>query len=141
MRGKITIWNRWANAHTNLLIDALRILFGAFLFFKGLFCLQQTDYLTSLLQIAGGPGAYYILLYYVAAAHLVGGFFMVFGFLTRLDALLQLPALVGAVTINFIGAMNPSGLMQATLCSFIGVFFFFYGSGRHSVDYRWQLHM
>lgn len=141
MMEAITRLNRWANAHTNLVIDMLRVLFGAFISFKGIFCLQQTEYLSALLKIAGGPGAYYILIYYVGLAHFLGGLFIIFGFITRLSALLQLPALVGAVTINFIGAMNAANLLQAIFCFFICSFFLLYGSGKHSVDYALRLHM
>jgi len=137
----ITKLNRWANAHTNLLIDALRVLFGAFILYKGFFYLTQTDYLYLIFKLVSGKGTYFVLVHYVAIAHLCGGFFIMMGLLTRFSALVQLPILVGAITVNFIGALDGANLIQALLASFVCVFFLFYGSGKHSVDYTLRLHV
>src|SRR5688572_16091257 len=133
-------WNRWANAHTNIFTDGLRILFGAFIMIKGYFFLDQTDYLYSLFKSVSGSGTYFVILHYVALAHLCGGFFIILGLLTRWCAGAQLPILIGAVLINFIGEMNVSNLIQATLGLALCVFFVYYGSGRHSVDHELKLH-
>lgn len=137
----ITKLNRWANAHTNLFTDGLRVLFGAFIFYKGFFYLGQTEHLYHIFKTVSGPGTYFILVHYVALAHLCGGVFIMLGLITRLSALLQLPIFVGAVTINFIGTMDVLNLFQATAAFFICVFFIGYGSGKHSVDYNLRLHM
>ncbi len=133
-------WNRWANAHTNFFIDLLRVLFGAFILYKGVYFLSQTAYLESLFISVSGKGAYMILVHYVALSHLCGGFFIILGLLTRWCSLAQLPLLMGAVLINFVGEMNPNNLLQASLGLFLCCFFVFYGSGRHSVDYNLKLH-
>jgi putative oxidoreductase len=133
-------WNRWANSHTNYFTDALRILFGVFIIYKGVFFLDQTDYLDNLLKSISGKGTYFILVHYVALVHLCGGFFIVIGLLTRWCALLQLPVLIGAVLINFIGEMNLSNLIQASLGLVLCCFFVYYGSGRHSIDFNLKLH-
>lgn len=137
----ITKLNRWANARTYLLVDAVRVLFGAFIMYKGFFYLGQTDYLYFILRTVSGKGTYFVLVHYVALAHLCGGFFIMLGLLTRFSALIQLPILVGAITVNFIGAMNATNLVQAIIASFVCVFFLFYGSGKHSVDYTLRLHV
>ncbi len=141
MGATITRLNRWANARTNLLVDTLRVLFGAFIFYKGFMYLNETEYLYNIFKTVSGKGTYFVLVHYVAMAHLCGGIFIMMGLMTRLCSLIQLPILVGAITINFIGVMELSNLFQATIASFICVFFFFYGSGKHSVDYSLRLHM
>ena len=133
-------WNRWANAHTNFFTDALRILFGAFIMYKGFFFLDQADYLENLFRNVSGKGAYFVLIHYVALSHLCGGFFIVLGLLTRWCALIQVPILLGAVLINFVGEMNVSNLLQAFIGLLVCGFFIFYGSGRHSVDHGLRLH-
>lgn len=133
-------WNRWANSHTNMFTDALRIVFGAFIMFKGFYFLDQTDYLYSIFRSAGGQGTYFIMVHYVALAHMCGGFFIMLGLLTRWCAIIQLPILIGAVIINFVGEMNAGNLLQALVALAVCGFFVFYGSGRHSVDHNLKLH-
>lgn len=137
----ISKWNRWANAHTNFFTDALRILFGAFIFFKGIFFLDQTDYIYNLFREISDEGTYFVLVHYVALAHLCGGFFIMLGLMTRWCAVLQLPILLGAILVNFLGDMNPGNLVQATLGFLACCFFVYYGSGKHSVDYSMKLHV
>lgn len=133
-------WNRWANAHTNYFTDALRILFGVFIFYKGFYFLDEADSLENLFINAGGQGSYFILVHYIALSHLCGGVFITLGLLTRWCALIQLPILIGAVLINFIGVMDVANLVQAVAGLTLCCFFVYYGSGRHSVDYGLKLH-
>ena len=76
-----------------------------------------------------------IVIHYVAPAHLIGGVLIAFGLLTRWSVTAQLPLLIGAVLINFLGEMNPANLVIASVILLLCVFFMFYGSGKHSVDY------
>lgn len=133
-------WNNWANAHTNVFTDALRVIFGGFILYKGIYFLQQSAYLDALFRDVGGQGTYLIMTHYVALSLLCGGFFIMLGLLTRWCALAQLPILLGAVLINFVGAMNSSNLLQASMVLIACCFFVFYGSGKHSVDYNLKLH-
>lgn len=137
----ITKLNRWANAHTNVFTDTLRVMFGVFLFYKGLKFIEDTDYLYTLLRTVSGKGSYLVLVHYVALAHLCGGVFIVLGLVTRLAALVNAPTLVGAVTVNFIGAMNHVNLLQSLIAFFACAFFILYGSGKHSVDKVLRLHV
>ena len=133
--------NRWANAHTNIGIDALRFLLGAFLFYKGLFLLGSTTGEThKILQSMPGLGGNLILVHYIVMAHICGGIFITVGMITRISALVQLPIVLAAVIVNCMGAIYVFDLVQALLCFAACVFFSFYGSGRHSVDYNLQLH-
>jgi len=133
--------NRWANSHTNWVVDGLRILLGIFIFYKGVFFLEQTENVYDIFKTFSSAGTYFVLVHYVALAHLCGGFFMIIGLMTRWCAMLQIPILMGAVLINFTGAMNVSNLLQASAALLACTFFTFYGSGRHSVDYSLKLHI
>ncbi len=137
----IVKWNKWANAHTNFGIDALRIGLGAFLFYKGIFFLDQTDYILTLLSPVDQEGAFMFIAHYVAPAHLVGGLFIAMGFLTRISVLFQLPVLLGAVLVNFVGYMEPINLFQSLAALLLCGAFAFYGSGKHSMDYKMQLNV
>ncbi|WP_373518563.1 DoxX family protein [Pricia sp.] len=127
--------NKWANAHTYYLIDLLRVALGIFLFVKGVNFMSNLQEMMEVAKpfenIPGGMG----ILHYVAPAHFVGGFLIVIGLLTRWAVLAQLPILIGAVLVNFLGEMNTTNLVLAFVALLVCIFFLFYGSGKHSTDY------
>src|SRR5688572_4497583 len=124
--------NRWANAHTNFGVDALRILLGAFLFYKGLFLFSSgSGEVMKMMDAMPGAGANLMLIHYIAMSHICGGIFIALGLLTRLSILVQLPILIAAVIINVMAATNVSGLLQASFALALSVFFLIYGSGKH----------
>ena len=128
--------NKWANAHTNFMIDALRVATGLFLVYKGIQFISETQYLEVVLgPIGKSLGASYILVHYVAMSHLCGGLLIALGLLTRISLLAQLPILIGAIVVNFVGVMDVGNLIQATVVLILAFFFVFYGSGKHSMDY------
>ena len=69
-------WDRWAESHHSIVLDALRILLGAFVFYKGLFFIQNTDILLSIIQPVDKTFNTFWLTHYVAMAHLAGGLFI-----------------------------------------------------------------
>lgn len=131
--------NKWANAHTYYPLDILRIALGVFLFIKGIDFMANIEVLMELFKpiqnFAGGM----LAIHYVIPAHFIGGLLIVFGLLTRWALILQLPIIVGAVLINFIGEMNAINLIFSVLVLLLCVFFIFYGSGKHSVDYYMKM--
>lgn len=132
--------NQWANAHTNLGIDAWRFLFAGLLFYKGLFLgFNETESL-KILESMPGLGGNLFLIHYITMAHLCGALFIAMGLLTRLSAIAQLPILIGALLVNFTGVMIPLSFAEALFAVVSCVFFLFYGSGKHSVDYNLKLH-
>ncbi len=133
--------NKWANAHTNIGIDVLRFLFGAFLFYKGMSLFGNSEESFKILKSMPGLGGNLFLIHYIAMAHICGAVFICMGLLTRLSAAVQLPILIGAVVVNFIGEFHAVNLLQASACLLACLFFVFYGSGRHSVDHSLKLHM
>lgn len=133
--GRIKQWNKWANAHTYYAIDLLRVALGVFLFIKGVNFMSDSEEMAVMMgPLERIPGAM-IFLHYVAPAHFVGGFLIVVGLLTRWAVAAQIPILIGAVLINFLGEMNVTNLILATITLIVCCFFFFYGSGKRSADY------
>ncbi len=131
--------NKWANAHTSYPLDVLRIALGVFLFLKGVSFITSsrdlTDEFSAFSNVAGGM----FFFHYVAAAHIVGGIMIVFGLLTRWVIWAQLPILIGAIIINFIGPMHWLNLLLAVIMLGVCCFFLYYGSGKHSADYFFKM--
>lgn len=137
--GTIKTLNKWANTHTYIPIDLIRIALGVFLFFKGISFMTNIDLLMQLFEpIKNMPGGM-IIVHYVIPAHFIGSILIAFGLLTRWAIIAQLPILLGAVVINFAGEMNSSNLIFALLTLLICVFFLIYGSGKHSLDYYFKM--
>lgn len=137
--GTIKTLNKWANGHTYFPLDLLRIALGILLFIKGINFMANSTILMQLFKpmenLAGGM----VIIHYVAPAHFIGGMLIAFGLLTRWAITAQLPILIGAIAINFVGEMNGNNFMLATITLVICVFFLFYGSGKHSLDYYFKM--
>lgn len=131
--------NKWANAHTYLSLDLVRIALGVFLFAKGVSFISDTAYLENLLSSIDKIGGGMFLIHYIVPAHMIGGIMIVFGLLTRWAIIAQLPILIGAIIINFMGEMNIQNLFIALITLAICVFFMFYGSGKNSADYYFKM--
>ena len=139
--GIIKSLNKWANAHTYFPLDLIRYALGAFLFYKGIDFISNSEILINLIKplknFAGGM----LTIHYVAPAHLIGGILIFFGLLTRWAIIAQLPILIGAVLINFLGEMNTTNLLISSIVLLLCIFFLFYGSGKNSVDYYMKMEM
>jgi putative oxidoreductase len=131
--------NKWANTHTYLPIDLLRMALGIFLFMKGIFFITNIQYLADLISPIDKIGGGMFLIHYIAPAHMVGGIMIFFGLLTRWAIIAQLPVLIAAVIINFMGEMHSQNLFLALVTLAICIFFLFYGSGKHSADYYFKM--
>jgi uncharacterized membrane protein YphA (DoxX/SURF4 family) len=136
---RIKYLNKWANRHTYWPLDIARMALGVFLFFKGITFMSDSQMLMNLFEpfrnMAGGM----IIIHYVVPAHLIGGIVIFFGLLTRWAIIAQLPILLGAVLINFIGEMNYGNFLMASFTLVTCVFFLIYGSGKHSADYYFKM--
>lgn len=137
--GTIKTLNKWANGHSYLPLDLIRISLGVFLFIKGINFMGDSVMLMQLFKpmenLAGGM----VIIHYVAPAHFLGGMLIAFGLLTRWAIIAQIPILIGAIAINFVGEMNNYNLMLASITFIICVFFLLYGSGKHSLDYYFKM--
>lgn len=137
--GTIKQLNKWANNHSYTFIDILRIFLGVFIFSKGAqFVINNqalNDLFSPLEDLVGGMLAIHL----VIPAHLIGGIMIVFGLMTRMAVVVQIPLLIGAVVINFKGEMNATNLILATITLVFCIFFLIYGSGKHSADYYFKM--
>lgn len=137
--GTIKTLNKWANEHSFVPLDLIRIALGVFLFIKGINFMGDSVMLMQLFKpmenLAGGM----VIIHYVAPAHFLGGMLIAFGLLTRWAIIAQIPILIGAIAINFVGEFNSYNLMVATIIFIICIFFLIYGSGKHSLDYYFKM--
>lgn len=131
--------NKWANAHTYLPVDVLRMALGVFLFMKGMYFVSNIQYLVDLISPIDHIGGGMFLVHYIAPAHLVGGILIFFGLLTRWAIAAQLPILISAIIINFMGHMHQQNLLLALLALAVCIFFLIYGSGKNSADYFFKM--
>ena len=110
------------------------IALGILLFYQGVYFMSNLPLLLDLYEPIKPLIGDVLLVHYIAPAHFLGGFLIVFGLLTRWAIIAQLPILFGAVLINFVGTMNSSNFILAVVVLLVCIFFLFYGSGKHSVD-------
>ncbi|TXG39681.1 DoxX family protein [Seonamhaeicola maritimus] len=137
--GTIKVLNKWANRHSYLPLDILRVALGVFLFIKGIDFMGNSAMLAELFKPIQNMAGGMIMIHYVAPAHFIGGLLIATGLLTRWAILAQLPILIGAIAINFVGDMHTTNLILAIITILICGFFLVYGSGKHSLDYYFKM--
>lgn len=135
--------NRWANANTNIGVDALRVLLGVFFVYKGVYLLSNPEETIGVLEtLPGLGGADLLTIHYVAATlHVCAGVFIALGLVTRVCIALLLPMIGTALFVNLSGNMVENNLLQAGITFIACACFLFYGSGKHSLDYLLRLHI
>ncbi|GAA4898474.1 DoxX family protein [Flaviramulus aquimarinus] len=131
--------NKWANAHTYLPLDLVRVALGVFLFIKGINFMGNSEMLMELFKPIQNMAGGMLVIHYVAPAHFIGGILIATGLLTRWAILAQLPILIGAIIINFVGDMNSNNLILALITLLACLFFLLYGSGKNSLDYYFKM--
>jgi putative oxidoreductase len=133
--------NHWIKVHGDLFIDLVRIYLGVGLFFKGVYFASHTDALVSLMERSGNLWfASGMIAHFVIMAHLVGGFFLAIGLITRGAALVQVPVLATAAFFVYLpkmfGAIEMRENFEFTaLILFLLILISIYGAGRWSVDF------
>ncbi|RFM26515.1 DoxX family protein [Deminuibacter soli] len=119
-------------------LTLLRIALGALLFIKGIAFISDSSRLETLLQGTRLAHANTALLSGVITwAHLLGGFFILIGLMTRIMSILQIPILLGAifiVNLPHFTMNNGSELALAVITLVLLVVFVIEGSGRISAD-------
>ncbi|MBO9640453.1 DoxX family protein [Siphonobacter aquaeclarae] len=131
----------WGDTHHPTWLDTIRVALGVFLFVRGL------GFITDDSGIAGLVGelnlAWSMLaIHYVAFAHLVGGFLIAIGCITRIAAAFQIPILFVAVFfVNLTRGFSylNSELWLSVLTLLLLILFYVVGSGKFSVD-QWMKH-
>lgn len=130
----------WGDRHHPKWMDLVRIALGVFLCYKGVEFLQNMSMMMNLMeaQVPFGSFMLIILGHYIVFAHIVGGFLLALGILTRFACLIQIPILIGAlIFINTSGSlMQPySELFLSILVLLLLIYFLIIGNGPWS--FQW----
>lgn len=130
----------WGDHHHPKWLDLLRIALGIFLCFKGIEFLNNMGTMMNLMvsRLSFDSLTLVIIGHYIVFAHILGGFLLVLGLLTRFACLIQIPVLLGAVIfINFSSdMMRPfSELSLSILILLLLVYFLIVGNGPWSFDH------
>jgi len=135
--------DRWGERHHPRWLDGIRVLLGVFLFYKGVVFIQNIDVLKSVIdQSPWLTVMSFWLAHYIVFAHLLGGLLIVFGLLTRVAILAQIPILLGAIFIVHTSTgLHTTGLFNvhaetglSILVLLLLIFFLVEGSGPMSFD-------
>src|SRR5690242_11385429 len=89
----------WGDRHHPKWLDIVRILLGIFLCYKGFELLSNINMISNQMSDKLSFGAFGIamLSHFIVFAHIVGGGMLVFGLLTRIACLIQIPIVLGAI--------------------------------------------
>ena len=128
----------WGDAHHPRYLDILRIALGVFLCFKGIEFARNSTMLNEVIgrQVPFNSLLLLILGHYVIFAHIMGGFLLAAGLLTRFACLIQLPILIGAIIfVNFDLTNHFSDLLVSLVILGLLIYFLIIGSGPWSLDH------
>lgn len=127
----------WTEDHSHGLFEGLRMLLGLVFFVRGLHFIVNPELLVATFGLLRPEGWAEVLGYYIIAAHLVGGFMLGMGWLTRWAVALNVPVLIVVVDVWMSGAhseLNTGSLLLSLAMLLAMLIFAFYGSGQLSVD-------
>jgi putative oxidoreductase len=124
---------KWLDDNQNLAYSLTRFFLGTALFVRGWIFFSDPGTVTEMAR----EESLYMWFSYVTLGHLIGGFLLMIGLLTRLAALIQIPILFGAVFIVSAGqnlaSINQS-LELAVMVLVLLIVYFLFGSGGFSLD-------
>ncbi len=130
---KILELNKWFENHRELAYSFIRIFLGFALFIRGLIISFDPSLITQLT----GANQWYWWYSYVIIAHIICGFLLGIGLLTRLAAFLQVPVLLGAVLFFHLKAglaRVEQSLELSMLVLVLLIIYSLFGAGLLSVD-------
>ncbi len=129
----------WGEAHHSKSLDILRIALGLFLCFRGIEFARDPNGIMNLMT-GNVPFSSFMLIlvsHYIFFAHILGGFMLAMGMLTRFACLIQIPILIGAII--FVNTGTSSGLFSelflSVLVLLLLIYFAIAGSGPWSFDW------
>jgi putative oxidoreductase len=126
----------WGDAHHPQWLDAVRILLGVFLCYKGVDFLMNMGTMLDLINNKMSFGSFSTMLMsnYVAFAHILGGVLLILGVLTRFACLIQIPILLGAICLGGADLYRPfSAIILPIIVLLLLILFLVVGNG------KWQL--
>jgi putative oxidoreductase len=127
----------WSIAHHPRGLVVLRVALGLALFFKGISFMMNAVTLDQLISGSVLSQGVYWLPLTITWAHLLGGFLIIVGLLTRWAVLLQIPILIGAVifVVEKEKMFGPgSDLLSAIVILILLLLFLVEGGGPISLD-------
>ena len=120
-------------------VDPIRIIVGAFIFYKGIVFANNFESFTENIATVGWTLVAAHLAHAILFIHLVSGIVLVLGAATRIMSFVNIPILAGAVLFNYKNLLNVDNYMELDLAIIALVMVtitFFMGGGRFSLDYR-----
>lgn len=133
---------QWSLTHHPRWLVVLRVILGICLFFKGIFFLVNTSTLEELVKGSLVANRSDWLVIFITWSHLLGGFLIIIGLLTRWAVVMLIPILVGAII--FINTQHDAfgafELPFALLILVLLIFFLIEGSGPISLDNFFSKH-
>ena len=127
----------WGEAHHPKYMDIVRIAFGIFLCIKGIEFANNSAILTETMEnkLVVNPFLFSLMIQYVIFGHIIGGFLIAAGLLTRLACVLQIPILLGAlIFVQWNVLQHFSEFFLALLTLILLCYFTVIGSGPWSLD-------
>lgn len=118
--------------------DTLRVTFGVIMLAVAVSFISDSNQLEQLLSGQRLPFVSFLLSHLIIASHLAGGVMLLFGFLTRIAAVMQLPILLGAFCFYMFGHVSAEEytILQLSPVMLLAAFnIYMTGPGRWSVDY------
>lgn len=134
--------HRWSLTHHPRWLVVFRVALGLCLFVKGIFFLANTSTLEELVKGSLVANRSDWLVIFITWSHLLGGFLIIIGLMTRWAVLVQIPILMGAII--FINtqrdAFGAFELPFALLVLVLLIFFLVEGGGPISLDNFFSKH-
>ena len=109
-----------------ILVDFVRIALGGFITYKGIVFASNFSSFTANIQSVGWVFIAAHLAHAIIFFHTVGGIILMFGALTRLVCLLNIPIVAGAVVFNYIRMPTRDGYMELPTASIVLVLLILY---------------
>jgi uncharacterized membrane protein YphA (DoxX/SURF4 family) len=133
--------DQWSHTHNPRWLIVVRVALGVCLFIKGIFFLVNTSTLEELVRGSLVANRADWIVIGITWAHLLGGFLIIIGLLTRWAALLQIPILMGAIFINTKReALGGFELPFALIVLLLLIIFLVEGGGPLSLDNFFSKH-
>lgn len=134
--------HRWSLTHHPRWLVVFRVALGLCLFVKGIFFLANTSTLEELVKGSLVANRSDWLVIFITWSHLLGGFLIIIGLMTRWAVVVQIPILIGAII--FINtqrdAFGAFELPFALLVLVLLIFFLVEGGGPISLDNFFSKH-
>jgi len=134
MNGRYSTFLQWQWTHNTVASDVIRIFLGIALLVRGFLFVAEPSRLAHIVEASGLEW----FAQYITWAHLIGGGMMTVGLFTRIATLIQIPVLLGAVSLVHLREglfASSQSLELSALVLFLLAVILVFGPGRVSFDY------